>query len=457
MRVFAIAAAAILLFTVSTIQAGKSDDAMLDMDEKEFEEFFNLDPVVDPEEFEKRQGALKSNEDLIKQVNQEYAEGKKTWYDSVNKFSNLPEDEFVSRMTGLVIPEDRRDSQESKRYFNGFRRNRQAVPDQYSAVEEGHVSPVKSQGQCGSCVAFASMSSVETCFKKITGVFGDYSEQQMVDCGYGASNGAWACDGAYPHAYIKWAGDGLVKFSSEQDYPYAGANPSLICPDNITVLDQGAQISGSYYTYGGDEELMKKMVYTHGAVLAGVWVNRDLQNYRSGVFSGCPDGQTRINHAISVVGYGTENGVDYWLIKNSWGTWWGDNGYFKLQRGVQMCGIGPAIAAVECEKSNDSIDEETTTSAPTTPKETTTSEPETTVDPSCVDDMKDCPAFAEFWCWDRFIKRKCKYSCGQCKGQSPAPSALSFDKYSDCEMLVDYCHLKFVGKRCKKTCSNPAR
>merc|ERR1711872_1210052 len=121
MRVFAIAAAAILLFTVSTIQAGKSDDAMLDMDEKEFEE---------------RQGALKSNEDLIKQVNQEYAEGKKTWYDSVNKFSNLPEDEFVNRMTGLVIPEDRMDSQESKRYFNGFRRNRQAVPDQYSAVEE---------------------------------------------------------------------------------------------------------------------------------------------------------------------------------------------------------------------------------------------------------------------------------------------------------------------------------
>merc|ERR1712180_365720 len=446
MRVFAIAAAAILLFTVSTTQAGKSDDAMLDMDEKEFEEFFNLDPVVDPEEFEKRQGALKSNEDLIKQVNQEYAEGKKTWYDSVNKFSNLPEDEFVSRMTGLVIPEDRMESQESKRYFNGFRRNRQAVPDQYSAVDEGHVSPVKSQGQCGSCVAFASMSSVETCFKKITGVFGDYSEQQMVDCGYGDSNGA----------YLKWAGDGLVKFSSELDYPYAGTNPSLICPDKITVLDQGAQISGSYYTYGGDEELMKKMVYTHGAVVAGVWVNRDLQNYRSGIFSGCPDGQTRINHAISVVGYGTENGVDYWLIKNSWGTWWGDNGYFKLKRGVQMCGIGPAIAAIECEKSNDSIDEETTTSAPTTPKETTTAAPETTVDPSCVDNMKDCPAFAEFWCWDRFIKKRCQFSCGQCKGQSPAPSALSFDKYSDCAMLVDYCDYKFVGKRCKKTCSNPA-
>merc|ERR1712042_389729 len=244
MRVFAIAAAAILLFTVSTIQAGKSDDAMLDMDEKEFEEFFNLDPVLDPEEFEKRQGALKSNEDLIKQVNQEYAEGKKTWYDSVNKFSNLPEDEFVSSMTGLVIPEDRMDSQESKRYFNGFRRNRQAVPDQYSAVDEGHVSPVKSQGQCGSCVAFASMSSVETCFKKITGVFGDYSEQQMVDCGYGI-NGAYGCNGASPHAYLAWAGDNKIEFAAESQYPYLNTRPNLRCPSNLPVFNQGAKISGS--------------------------------------------------------------------------------------------------------------------------------------------------------------------------------------------------------------------
>merc|ERR1711872_491198 len=444
MRVFTIAAAAILLFTVGHAQAGEPDSVMLSMDEKEFEELFDLDPVVDPQEFEKRQNALKSNEELIKQVNQEYAEGKKTWYDSVNEFSDLPEDEFVSRMTGLVIPEDRMDSQESKRYFNGFRRNRQAVPDQNSAVDEGHVSPVKSQGQCGSCVAFASMSSVETCFKKITGVFGDYSEQQMVDCGYGI-NGANACNGAAPHAYLKWAGDELVKFASEEQYPYAGSSPSLTCPDNLPVFNQGAEISGSYFTYGGDEDLLKKLVYTHGSVLAGVYANYELQNYRGGIFSGCPS-NSQPNHAISVVGYGTENGVDYWLIKNSWGTWWGDNGYFKLKRGVQMCGIGPVIVATECQKSSDTIDEETTTSAP-----------ETTVDPSCVDNIEDCPALAEFWCWDRFIKKRCQFSCGLCKGQSPAPSALSFDKYSDCEMLVDYCDYKFVEKRCKKTCSAQAK
>merc|ERR1712234_9919 len=373
MRVFTIAAAAILLFTVGHAQAGEPDSVMLYMDEKEFEELFDLDPVVDPQEFEKRQNALKSNEELIKQVNQEYAEGKKTWYDSVNEFSDLPEDEFVSKMTGLIIPEDK-----------------------------------------------------------------------MVDCGYGI-NGANACNGAAPHAYLKWAGDELVKFASEEQYPYAESSPSLTCPDNLPVFNQGAEISGSYFTYGGDEDLLKKLVYTHGSVLAGVYANYELQNYRGGIFSGCPS-NSQPNHAISVVGYGTENGVDYWLIKNSWGTWWGDNGYFKLKRGVQMCGIGPVIVATECQKSSDPIYEETTTSAP-----------ETTVDPSCVDNIEDCPALAEFWCWDRFIKRRCKFSCGQCKGQSPAPSALSFDKYSDCEMLVDYCDYKFVEKRCKKTCSAQAK
>merc|ERR1712212_1309731 len=295
MRVFTIAAAAILLFTVGHAQAGEPDSVMLYMDEKEFEERFDLDPVVDPQEFEKRQNALKSNEELIKQVNQEYAEGKKTWYDSVNEFSDLPEDEFISKMTSLIIPEDKMDHWQSERYFDGFRYNRQSVPDQYSAVDEGHVSPVKSQGQCGSGI-----------------------------------NGANACNGAAPHAYLKWAGDQLVKFSSEEQYPYAGSSPSLTCPDNLPVFNQGAEISGSYFTYGGDEDLLKKLVYTHGSVLAGVYANYELQNYRGGIFSGCPY-NSQPNHAISVVGYGTENGVDYWLIKNSWGTWWGDNGYFKLK------------------------------------------------------------------------------------------------------------------------------
>jgi len=106
-------------------------------------------------------------------------------------------------------------------------------------------------------------------------------------------------------------------------------------------------VSGSYYTYGGDEELMKKLVYEHGAVVATVKAAGPFSSYGGGVFSGCHPGSAT-DHAISVVGYGTEGGVDYWLIKNSWGTWWGDKGYIKIQRGVGMCGIGSHISVVEC-------------------------------------------------------------------------------------------------------------
>merc|ERR1711970_1573182 len=196
------------------------DNSLLDMNEDEFEDFFELEHVADPDEYEKRQNALKENEEEIKKVNQDYAEGKKTWFDSLNEFSNLPTDEFLKEKTGMLIPlpEERYD-EESERYFAEFRLRRQSAPSEYSAVEEGHVSPVKNQGQCGSCVAFASMSSIETCFKKITGVFGDYSEQQMVDCGYGI-NGASACNGAAPHAYLKWAAKSGQSLTHESLYPY---------------------------------------------------------------------------------------------------------------------------------------------------------------------------------------------------------------------------------------------
>merc|ERR1711955_77942 len=158
---------------------------------------------------------------------------------------------------GLIEPPtNERVHEESERYFDQFRYGRASAPESYSSADQGLVSPVKNQKQCG-----------------------------------------------------------------------------------------------SYYTYGGDEELMKQLVYEHGAVVATVKAAGPFGSYNGqGVFSGCYPG-TSTDHAISVVGYGTEGGVPYWLIKNSWGTWWGDNGYIKIERGVGMCGIGPAIAVVECTES----------------------------------------------------------------------------------------------------------
>merc|ERR1711872_354648 len=147
----------------------------LDMNEKQFEELFHLDPVTDAKELKRRQEALSQQEKEIKTVNAEYKKGESSFFEAQNEFSDLPEDEFCKQKTGMhmdfgtgmlqPLPEQRVD-EASEIYFNQFRYSRSSVPDSYNAIWDGVVSPIKNQGKCGSCVAFASMSSIEACFQK---------------------------------------------------------------------------------------------------------------------------------------------------------------------------------------------------------------------------------------------------------------------------------------------------
>ena len=99
----------------------------------------------------------------------------------------------------------------------------------------GLVTPVRNQGNCGSCVAFATAANVETCFKKVTGVFGDYSEQHMLDCGR-KYKGAAACRGAATHSYTDWLADKKVQPASEEQYPYIAKQQK--CSKPMPSFDQ---------------------------------------------------------------------------------------------------------------------------------------------------------------------------------------------------------------------------
>jgi len=409
--------------------------------EEEFDEIFNVPSAQTKVEEEKREKALKETEKDIHEINKEFEEGQVNWYDKLNDFADLPDDEFLKEKTGdiedgnsygrgLLEPlEEEREDEESERYFDQFRFNRDAVPDSYSSVKEGFVSPVKNQRTCGSCVAFASTAAIETCFAKKVRVFGDYSEQQVVDCGYG-QNGANGCDGAAPHAYLKWADDNKIRLAHESQYPYKNTETNYQCPNNLPFYNQGVRINGSYYTYRGDEDTLKKMVYEHGAVVATVKAKGPFGRYGGGIFSGCPESSST-DHAITIVGYGTENGTPYWLIKNSWGTGWGEKGFIRMKRGVKMCGIGRAIAVTKCE----------TVAGPTNP-------PLTTAIP-CVDKWSNCPALAEKYCYQEKYGQGCRKACGLCPGMTPASSYTCWDKYSNCAQL---CNTSYRDV-CKKSCN----
>ena len=417
-------------------------DAEDNLNEDDFEREFGLDLVTDPEEKEKRKEALEENEELIKEENEEFLNGKKTWWDKINDFADLPEDEFEEEKTGELLPaeahgrglihpkESERTDEASEKYFDRFRYSRTIVPSSFDSKAKGNVSPVKNQHQCGSCVAFANMALIETCFKKITGVFGDYSEQQLVDCGFG-KNGADGCNGAYPYAYAKWVADGKKSLTHESEYPYKNKKPKLSCPQNLKTYNQGAKVTNASYTYNGDEELMKKLIVENGAVETSVRAAGPFGDYSGGIFGGCTSDQA--DHAVTAVGYGTENGVDYWLIKNSWGPDWGEGGFIRLQRGVGMCGVGEELVSLTC----DSVDG-------------TTDGPLTTATP-CIDKYPNCPEMAKTNC--KGNTEHCQKSCGLCKGMTPHASNTCADQFNNCaELAADSCYKTDMKAECCISC-----
>ena len=181
---------------------------------------------------------------------------------------------------------------------------------------------------------------------------------------------------------------------------------------------------------------MKQMIHKHGAVVGAVKSQGPFQDYQGGIFAGCPTtAANEVDHAITVVGYGTDNGQDYWLIKNSWGPNWGEKGFMRMARGVNMCGIGSAIATVSCEKAAGPTDA-----------------PMTTVKP-CDDKFGNCAVMAKSYCYQTQIAEGCPKSCGLCTGMTPAYSYTCYNKFSNCADLAWACKsYQSIRDNCKITC-----
>jgi cathepsin L len=209
-----------------------------------------------------------------------------------------------------------------------------SLPNSVDWRNSNLVTNVKDQGQCGSCWAFSAVGSIEGAHAKFSGNLLSLSESQIVDCDkngtdFGCSGG-WM-DGAFNYT-IKNGG-----LEREIDYPYEPMDDP--CEFNRTKI--AASIS-SYMDVKGGENGLKRVVATVGPVSVAIDAsNPSFQFYKSGVYYEPQCSQTMLDHGVLVVGYNsTENGTDYWIVKNSWGENWGLNGYIYMSRNRNnSCGI----------------------------------------------------------------------------------------------------------------------
>ena len=193
----------------------------------------------------------------------------------------------------------------------------------------GQSNAVKNQGGCGSCWAFSANAAMEHAYYRHTRNMINLSEQQLVDC----DPQSHGCHGGW---YF-WAWDYLKRNTAQttsQNYPYTGRDGT--CRTNMP----GYARVGDYSAVGRYSVAQHKAALQKGvlsiALAAG---NNVFSMYRSGIVdtTACP---TSIDHAVAMVGWGNENGQDYWIVRNSWGSGWGDQGHIKIaaKEGVGICG-----------------------------------------------------------------------------------------------------------------------
>ncbi len=208
------------------------------------------------------------------------------------------------------------------------------IPDSINWVERGVVSPVKNQGQCGSCYAFSTTGALEGLYGILYNKTVSFSEQQIVDCS--SKEGDDACNGGLMDYAFKYVMD-VGGICTEDDYKYTAKKGT--CHKCKEVFD----ISGYVDVKKNNETALKYAVAKQPVSVAIQSNSFEFQFYSKGVFTGyCGKHPFNLDHGVLAVGYGTENGTDYWLVKNSWGQW-GEAGYIKLERNVKYaegkCGI----------------------------------------------------------------------------------------------------------------------
>jgi hypothetical protein len=236
----------------------------------------------------------------------------------------------LDELCGLVVPEN---------WWVGARFDpctpTKSLPDAYNWCDLGGCTPVKNQGSCGSCWAFGTVGPLECNIKIKDGVIVDLAEQWLVSCnsdGWGCGGGWWA------HDYHEWKTDpcGGTGAVMEADFPYVAYDAPCNCPYPHEYLIDGWAFIGSESGIPPVSSI-KQAILDYGPVSVAVYANSAMQAYTGGIFNGCGSGQ--VNHAVTLVGWDDNQGTGgVWIMRNSWGSGWGEGGYIRIPYGCSSIG-----------------------------------------------------------------------------------------------------------------------
>ncbi|XP_050785738.1 cathepsin K [Gopherus flavomarginatus] len=260
--------------------------------------------------------------------NLEFSLGTHTYELAMNHLGDMTSEEVVQKMTGLKVPPSRGPSNDTV-YVPDWE---EKVPDSVDWRKKGYVTPVKNQGQCGSCWAFSSVGALEGQLKRQTGKLQGLSPQNLVDC---VTNND-GCGGGYMTNAFEYVKENRG-IDSEDSYPYIGQDESCM----YSPTGKAAKCRGYKEIPEGNEKALKRAVARVGPVSVGIDASlSSFQFYSRGVYYDESCNAENINHAVLAVGYGTQKGSKHWIIKNSWGEEWGNKGYILMARNMNnACGI----------------------------------------------------------------------------------------------------------------------
>ncbi|CAF3606443.1 unnamed protein product [Rotaria sp. Silwood1] len=266
----------------------------------------------------------------IHQHNFEADLGIHTYTLGMNRFGDLTNEEFKKQMNGFKASKTKNNHD----HHTFIAPSNIVLPKSINWLKEGYVTPVKDQGQCGSCWAFSATGALEGQHFAKTKKLTSLSEQNLVDCSDFVGNmGCWGglMDRAFQ--YIK-VNEGI---DTEDSYPYEGFD-RLCRFDSANI---GATDTGYIDIAAQNEDDLQLAIATIGPISVAIDASQDsFQFYKSGVYNEPACSSTNLDHGVLAVGYDTTSSDDYYIIKNSWGTSWGMKGYIWMSRNKKnQCGI----------------------------------------------------------------------------------------------------------------------